>query len=101
MENLIFLALPLLAFLGARTSKEIKITNKFIYIPPLISFAVGWGWIFFAKYTKMSLAIAQILFDTTYILFYFLAFILLGEAITLIQGIGVVLAVSGIILLGL
>jgi uncharacterized membrane protein len=49
----------------------------------------------------LSLAVAQIIFDTTYVLCYFLAFILLGEVVTLTQGVGVVLAVSGIILLSI
>lgn len=99
MEYLFFLALPGLAFLGAYTSRKTKVSNKFIIIPPLVSFAVGWAWILFAKFTTMSLAVAQVIFDTSYVLSYFFAFVLLGESVTWLQGAGVGLAVVGIVLL--
>jgi uncharacterized membrane protein len=101
MEYLFFLALPFLAFLGAHTSRKIKVSNRYMIVPPLVSFAVGWAWILFAKYTEMSLAVAQVMFDTTYVLCYFFAFLLLGETVTTLQGIGVGMAVTGIILLSL
>ena len=101
MEYFVFLALPLLAFLGAHTSRKMKVSNKYMIVPPLVSFAVGWAWILFAKITNMSLAVAQVMFDTTYVLSYFAAFIVLGESVTVLQGIGAGLAVIGIILLSL
>lgn len=101
MEYLAFLTLPFLAYIGAKTSQKVKISNKYLVVPPLVSFAVGWGWIFFAKYTEKSLAVAQVMFDTTYVLSYFFAFMILGEVVTMTQGLGVVLAISGIILLSI
>jgi len=101
MEYLIFLSLPLLAYLGAKTSQKIKVSNRYIVVPPLVSFAVGWAWIFFAKYTKSSLAVAQVSFDTTYVLCYFFAFLILGESVTTLQYIGVALAITGIVLLNI
>ena len=100
MENLVFLMLPLLAFLGALTSQKVKGgANYLIWIPPVVSFAVGWGWIILAKYTGMSLAVAQVMFDTTYVLSYFFSFLLLGESVTTVQGVGVGLCITGIVLL--
>jgi uncharacterized membrane protein len=101
MEYLAFLVLPFLAYLGAHTSRKVKVSNKYIIVPPLVSFAVGWTWILFAKHTEISLAIAQVMFDTTYVLCYFFAFVILGEGVTILQGIGVALAIIGIILLSL
>lgn len=101
MEYLVFLSLPLLAYLGAKTSQKVKVSNKFIVVPPLVSFAVGWAWIFFAKHTKSSLAVAQVMFDTTYVLCYFFAFLWLGESVTTLQYVGVALAITGIVLLSL
>jgi hypothetical protein len=49
VENFIFLALPFLAFLGAKTSQKVKTSNRYIAVPSIVSFAVGWGWIFFCK----------------------------------------------------
>ena len=97
------LVLPLLALLGAYTTQRYKKygTTYLMCVPPIVSFAVGWGWILFVKYTKMSLAVAQVVFDTTYILSYFLAFVLLGEAVTTQQYIGVALAICGIVLLNI
>jgi hypothetical protein len=40
MEYLIFLFLPFLAYLGARTSRKTKVSNKYLIFPPLVSFAV-------------------------------------------------------------
>lgn len=101
MEWLILLILPLLALLGAYTTQRYKRQGPgyLMCVPPVVSFAVGWGWILFAKRTKMSLAVAQVAFDTTYILSYFLAFVLLGETVTIQQYVGVALAICGIILL--
>jgi len=101
-DLLAFIALPFLGLLGAYSSRKVKQShNKLIFVPPMVSFAVGWFWIVVAKFTKMSLAVAQIAFDTTYVLCYFLAFLLLGEGITLQQGVGVGLAVTGIVMLSL
>lgn len=100
-DLLAFLALPFLGFSGAYSSQKIKKSNKLIFIPPLVSFAVGWLWVVVAKHTKMSLATAQIAFDTTYVLYYFLAFLLLGESITFRQGLGAGFAITGIVLLSL
>lgn len=101
MDIAAFILLPFLAFLGAWTSKKFRRDGvaKLVFVPPLVSFAVGWGWITVAKYTSMSLAVAQIVFDTTYVLSYFLSFLLLGETASSRQLMGAALAVFGIILL--
>lgn len=103
IDLLMFLFLPILGFIGASLSKQLKTTknNRYAFILPFVTFSVGVAWTFVTKHTKMSLAVAQILFDTTYVLAYFFSFIILGESITFLQGIGVTLAISGMILLGL
>jgi len=42
------------------------------------------AWILISKHTKMSLAVATIVFDTIYGLAYFLAFLIMGEHVTLL-----------------
>ena len=103
LDVLAFLLLPFLALTGAYTTKRFRRdkVSGMVFIPPLVSFAVGWGWILVAKFTSMSLAVAQVVFDTTYVLSYFISFIILGEAVTITQYVGVALAVTGIILLSL
>lgn len=71
------------------------------WVPPVVSFAVGWLWIILAKYTGMSLAVAQVIFDTSYVLSYFFSFLMLGESVTAMQWVGVCLAFSGIVLMSL
>ena len=101
MDIAAFISLPFLAFLGAWTSRKFRRENatRLIFVPPLVSFIVGWGWITVAKYTTMSLAAAQIVFDTTYVLSYFVSFLILGESVTARQLAGAALAVIGIVLL--
>ena len=101
MDIAAFLSLPFLAFLGAWTSKKYRRdgVSQLVFVPPVVSFAVGWGWMAVASYTKLSLAAAQMAFDTTYVLSYFVSFLILGEAVTAKQIAGATLALIGILLL--
>jgi len=101
MDIAAFISLPFLAFLGAWTSRKFRRdgVTRLIFVPPLVSFTVGWGWMAVAAYTKLSLAAAQMVFDTTYVLSYFISFLLLGEGVTARQIAGAALAVVGIVLL--
>lgn len=101
MDVAAFISLPFLAFLGAWASKKFRRDGvaKLVFVPPLVSFAVGWGWMAVAKYTELSLAAAQMAFDTTYVLSYFVSFLLLGEGVTAKQIAGAAMALTGIVLL--
>lgn len=101
IDILMLLCLPFICALSAYFSKKIKVTqsNKYYFIIPIMSIMNGLAWTTISKYTSMSLSVATIVFDTLMSLSYFFAFILLGEAITLSQGIGVVLAIASMILL--
>jgi len=102
VDILILIILPLLAILGAWFSKQLKSgRNGFFYLLPLNAALTGTAWAIVAKFTKMPLSVATIIFDTTYSLSYFFAFIVMGESITLTQGAGVALALVGLVLLSL
>lgn len=94
--------LPFLAILGAWFSKQLKSgRNAFFAFLPMNAALTGTAWGVVAKFTKMPLSVATILFDTTYSLSYFFAFVAMGESITLVKGIGVACAIMGIVLLSL
>lgn len=101
MDIIAFVALPFLAFLGAWTSRQFRRAGatSLVFVPPLVSFTVGWGWMAVAKHTKLSLAAAQMAFDTTYVLSYFVSFLILGEVVVAKQAVGAILALVGIVLL--
>jgi hypothetical protein len=81
MDIAAFISLPFLAFLGAWTSRKFRRDGVawLVFVPPFVSFTVGWGWMAVARNTKLSLAAAQMAFDTTYVLSYFISFLILGE----------------------
>jgi len=94
--------LPFLALLGAWFSKQLKSgRNGFFALLPLNAALTGTAWATVAKFTKMPLSVATIIFDTIYSLSYFFAFVAMGESITLVQGIGVGCAFLGLALLSL
>lgn len=94
--------LPFLALLGAWFSKQLKSgRNGFFFLLPLNAMLTGTTWAVVTKTTKMPLSVATIIFDLTYSLSYFLAFVLMGESVTLVQGIGVALALGALVLLSL
>ena len=94
--------LPFLALLGAWFSKQLKAgRNGFFPLLPLNAALTGTTWAVVAKTTKMPLSVATVLFDAVYSLSYFFAFVLMGESVTLIQGIGVACAIAGIVLLSM
>lgn len=94
--------LPFLALLGAWFSRQLKAgRNGFFFLLPLNAVFTGTAWATVAKFTKMPLSVATIIFDTTYSLSYFFAFVLMGESITPLQGLGVACAIAGIVLLSL
>ena len=101
-DIIVFMLLPILAIFGAWFSKGIKLGNGAKSIIPMFitSMFSAVAWILISKYTKMSLAVATIVFDTVLGLAYFFAFMAFGEAVSLRQWIGVALAVIGTILMG-
>lgn len=102
MDILTLVLLPFLALLGAWFSKQLKLgRNCFFFLLPANAVLTGTAWATMAKFTKMPLSVATIIFDTVYSLSYFFAFVAMGESITLVQGIGVGCALAGIILLSL
>jgi uncharacterized membrane protein len=98
----VLVVLPFLALLGAWFSKQLKAgRNGFFFLLPLNALLTGTTWAVVTKTTAMSLAVATVIFDTTYSLSYFLAFVLMGEQVTLIQGVGVMFALVALVLLSL
>jgi len=102
IDNATLVVLPFLALIGAWFSKRLKSgQNIFFAFLPMNAAVTGTAWGIMAKYTKMPLSVATVLFDATYSLSYFFAFVMMGESITLVKGIGVAFAVAGIVLLSL
>ena len=101
IDVLMLCCLPIISVIGAIFSKKIKTTqgNKYFFLIPITSVLTGLTWAAISKYTPMSLSVATIIFDTIMSLSYFFAFIVLGEAISLTQGIGVIMAIVALILL--
>lgn len=94
--------LPFLALLGAWSSKQLKSgRNGFFALLLLNGMFTVTVWATVAKFTKMPLSVATIIFDITYSLSYFFAFVAMGESITLLQGFGVAFALVGLILLSM
>ena len=102
IDILVLALLPFTAVVGAWFSKQLKSgKNYFFPLLPLNAALTGTGWAIVAKYTKIPLSVATILFDATYSLSYFFAFVWMGESITCIQGVGVACALAGMVLLSL
>lgn len=94
--------LPFLAFLGAWCSRQLKSGRKWFFVSlPLNAILTGTVWATVVKFTKMPLSVATVMFDAMFSLSYFLAFVLMGESITPVQGIGVACAITGIVLMSL
>lgn len=58
-------------------------------------------WVYLAKRSSLPLTYASILFDIVYGGSYFASFILLGQRVTLVQGVGGGMAILGMTLLSL
>lgn len=103
IDTLAFVLLPFLAVAGAWFSRKIKFAGGHwsITFMLVISLLSSIAWILISKYTKMSLALATIIFDAACGLSYFLAFVAMGESVTPLQGFGVVLAMIGMVLMSL
>jgi drug/metabolite transporter (DMT)-like permease len=103
IDTLAFVLLPFLAVAGAWFSRKIKFAGGHwsITLMLVISLLSSIAWILISKYTKMSLALATIIFDAVCGLSYFLAFVAMGESVTPLQGFGVVLAMIGMVLMSL
>lgn len=101
-DILMLAVLPFLAVLGAWFSKQLKSgRNGFFFLLPLNAVLTGTTWATIAKTTKMPLSVATVIFDIIYSLTYFAAFVAMGEACTLRQGIGVGFALIALVLLSL
>lgn len=103
IDTIAFMFLPILAVFGAWLSRRIKLVGGTwpalaMMVTSLIS---ATAWILISKHTKMSLAVATIIFDTIYGLAYFLAFLIMGEHVTPLQGVGVALAMVGMALMSI
>lgn len=103
IDILLLIILPFISAAGAYFSKQIKITQNNIYllVIPIFSIITGLLWALISKYTKMSLSTATIIFDTILSSSYFFTFLALGESITPIQGVGVAMAITALILLNM
>jgi len=103
VDVITLIILPFICVFGAYFSKQLKTTqnNLYMYLIPITSILTGLVWAFLSKYTRWPLSITTIIFDTLMSISYFLYFIFAGESITIIQGVGVVMAITGMILLNL
>lgn len=103
IDIILFATLPILAVVGAIFSKQLKVSqsNKYIFLIIGMAIISGLVWSYISKYTKISLSVATVIYDLVYGLAYFFTFWALGETITLIQGVGVALAMAAIILLSI
>lgn len=102
IDILMLALLPFLSALGAWYSKQLKSgRNGFFFLLPLNAALSGIMWATVAKFTKMPLSVATILFDAIFSLSYFFTFVAMGESITPIQGLGVFCALIGMVLLSM
>lgn len=103
LDTLAFALLPFLGVAGAWVSRRIKLVGGMWPVISMLSVSLlsSAAWILISRYTKMSLAIATKMFDTIIGLAYFFAFIAMGEHVTPLQGLGVALAMIGVILMSL
>ncbi len=102
LDIAMLVVLPFLATLGAWFSKQLKSgRNGFFILLPLNAILTGTTWATIAKTTKMPLSVATVIFDLIYSISYFAAFVAMGEACTLRQGVGVGFALVALVLLSL
>ena len=97
---LVGLGLILDGILGAWISTHVRAQSLaiwFTFLSGNISLLV---WAYLAKFSKMTLPTASILFDCVYNFAWFLALIYLGQKMTPVQLAGIVLVTLGIALLG-
>jgi hypothetical protein len=102
-DILIFILLPFIAGGGAWCSKTLKYrkSNRAFIALPILGLLGGFLWAVVSRTTPMSLALATIIYDAIFGLAYFAMFLYLGETVTLIQGIGVLLILLGLGILSL
>lgn len=103
MNYLVLIAVVITSSISAIFSKRLKTTHQkfYFFLIPCMSVLTGLTWAFFSRYTKWSLSVATIIFDVVMSLSYFFMFLMLGESITFMQGIGVVLALGALIFLSI
>lgn len=101
IDLLMFCFVPIVSVVGAVLSRQLKLTqnNVYLFMIPIASIFTSLTWALISKYTKISLSVATIIFDSILSISYFLAFVFLGEAITTTQIIGVILAITSMVLL--
>ena len=92
-------AIMVVSTVGAVTSRHINQGNIGWYWAMVMSLASGlvWGWM---ARKPVSLIYASVVYDVVYALTYVVCLALLGERLTLIQGVGVALAIVGMVLAG-
>jgi hypothetical protein len=97
VKAMLLLAIP--AFLGAVISKKVH-SGILPWWCGVISSAISgfaWGWM--ASRKEVSLIYASTLYDVIMAVFYVLAFLILGDTLSLVQVCGIILAVAGIVLI--
>lgn len=102
IDLLMLALLPFLASLGAWFSKQLKSgRDGFFFLLPANAVLTGSTWAVIAKFTRMPLTAATILFDIIYSLSYFFALVAMGEQFKPIHGLGVGFALVAMVLLSL
>jgi drug/metabolite transporter (DMT)-like permease len=96
MNQVALIALVAIGFLGAFLSQQSRAGElhwSVMYVTAFLSSSV---WIYLARFSSMPLVWASCLYDVVYCLAFFLGFLLLGERVSWIQGVGLVLLVLGL-----
>ena len=94
--------IPFLSILGAWYSRKLKAGhNAFFLLMPLNGALTGASWAVMSRLTRMSLAVASVIFDAVYNLSYFFAFLAMGESITFTQALGVACVILGMVLMSI
>lgn len=93
-------ALFLVGLLGARISKGINLGELLPYWYVIVSIMSGCVWVWMTR-AKVNLIYASMFYDAIYATSYLIGFWLLGESITYVQLVGIVLAIVGVALIGM
>jgi multidrug transporter EmrE-like cation transporter len=99
--TLVTSALVLIGILGAYLSRQVRADElhwSAMYITTFLSSSV---WIYLTRVSSLSLVWASCLYDVVYCLAFFLGFLLLGERVSWIQAVGVVLLLAGMSLVSI
>lgn len=88
-------SLFMIGCIGAKISKEIQLGNISSYWYIFVSIMSGLVWAWLTKYSA-NLIQASMVYDVLYALSFVVAFKLLGEPVTTVQTIGIVICLIGL-----